>query len=195
MKNTYKALQATAGKRRLPAAVGLLLFAALALLFVGTGPAQAQLGGQFFTLGGKAYAQIVSSNSGFDSFLSLVSPANVPIGGNHDPSWPVVYLGTFPAGTELVFREHMLFNGVNYYTGPASRNPDNVAHAIMTPLGTGAAQFGFEDWWGGGDKDYNDVVFKVWSYPIPEAGTLGLIGAGLVPAAGVLLRRRRVRSG
>lgn len=193
--DTKKALTAAANKRRLPAAIGLLLFSALALLVVGTGPAQAQLGGQFFSLGGRAWAQIVSSNSGFDSFLSLTSPAYVPIGGNHDPSWPVVYLGTFPVGVELVFQEHMLFNGINYYTGPASRNPDKIEHAMMTPLGPGAAEFGFEDWWGGGDKDYNDVVFRVWSEPIPEAGTLALIGAGLVPAAGIALRRRRARSG
>lgn len=39
-------------------------------------------------------------------------------------------LGTFPIGTELIFSDTA--NGKTYFTGPASRNPDKLAHAAIT---------------------------------------------------------------
>jgi len=72
-------------------------------------------------------------------------------------------LGTFPAGTELIFADSA--NGKTYYTGPAERNPDKIAHAAITlknPDGPHHKYLvSFEDFWNGGDKDYNDVEFYV----------------------------------
>jgi hypothetical protein len=40
-------------------------------------------------------------------------------------------LGVFPAGTELIFRLHVNDTGRDYYSGPASRNPDDKPHVIV----------------------------------------------------------------
>ncbi|MGQ9698756.1 MAG: DUF4114 domain-containing protein [Armatimonadota bacterium] len=197
------AVKNTARTRYLSVAYGLLILAALVLMVVGTVPAQAQVGGQFFSLGGAAWARIIGGNTRVLVELSLDSPASMYIGTNLTGPFDPVFLGAFPAGQELVFKAYVPPQTVNgtpagpwtFYTGPAPRNPDGLAHAKLTYLNPSRAVgiFEFEDWWGGGDRDYNDLVFRVTSQPIPEAGTLGLIGAGLVPAAGILVRRKRFR--
>jgi len=72
-----------------------------------------------------------------------------------------VNLGTFPAGTELIFRLDVLNTGYSYYTGAAERNPDSEIHVRIDSTESGAYRFGFEDLFGGGDRDYDDCVFEV----------------------------------
>jgi len=72
-----------------------------------------------------------------------------------------VNLGTFPAGTELIFRLDVLNSGYSYYTGAAERNPDSEIHVRIDSTESGAYRFGFEDLYGGGDRDYDDCVFEV----------------------------------
>ena len=72
-----------------------------------------------------------------------------------------VNLGTFPAGTELIFRLDVLSSGYSYYTGAAERNPDDEIHVRIDSTESGAYRFGFEDLYGGGDRDYDDCVFEV----------------------------------
>jgi hypothetical protein len=45
-----------------------------------------------------------------------------------------------------------------YFTGPAGRNPDKRPHAQVMSSATGL-RVGFEDTYGGGDGDFNDIVF------------------------------------
>jgi hypothetical protein len=44
--------------------------------------------------------------------------------------------------------------------GPASRNPDGIAHAEVTETGERTFLVGFEDVLGGGDRDYDDNIFQ-----------------------------------
>ena len=82
----------------------------------------------------------------------------------------VVDLGTFPAGTELVFHVVADISGrpfgpgpyLDWYTGPASRNADGFAHAWVDGAYTGpygGTAVGFEDLAGLGAANYQDILY------------------------------------
>ncbi|HXG35796.1 MAG TPA: DUF4114 domain-containing protein [Dehalococcoidia bacterium] len=48
--------------------------------------------------------------------------------------------------------------GYRYFTGPASRNPDGKVHARIEQLMPSRLQIVWEDYFGGGDEDFNDCV-------------------------------------
>jgi len=95
--------------------------------------------------------------------------------GTRTPSEPLlpgdfVDLGTYNAGTKLNF--FIISNGANggssvFSSAGAASNPDDFQHVGMfTPNMFAVPQLNspyifvtFEDLYGGGDKDYNDVVF------------------------------------
>jgi cytoskeletal protein CcmA (bactofilin family) len=99
---------------------------------------------------------------------------NVPIGtGNNLPVSDLgneYELSIFLEGEELVFGIYVTNTGETFLSGPASRNPDSVIHAQISENAPGIFTIGFEDLFGGGDEDYNDINFDVTS----------LSGAGLV---------------
>ncbi len=109
-------------------------------------------------------------------------------------------LGSFAIGTELLFRLHVNNTGYDYYTGPASRNPDNHFHArVQTDWMPNEALVSFEDLFNG-PFDYNDLSFSFTNVSgstapptggnvVPEPGTMILVGLGL--AAMGLVRRRQ----
>jgi len=131
-------------------------------------------------------------SAGYTSNLSLDMPTNGlgTLFTNKTASvGSTLTLGTFAAGTELIFRLFVHDTGLTFFTGEASRNPDNVAHATVNAVGN-THFVGFEDLFGGGDRDYNDFKFSVATKAVPDgAATVGLLGLGL----GVLaLARRRL---
>lgn len=132
---------------------------------------------------GAVLAEFVGDPSSlFNNQLFLDSPGSltVPIfqtasttPGALDP------LGPFSAGTPLLFRDQAVLvsdpgsYNVGFFTGTGADNPDGLPHAVFTfdpsdPLSTVAV--GFEDTFGGGDADYNDLLF-----------TLENVGIALVP--------------
>lgn len=70
-------------------------------------------------------------------------------------------LGPYDAGTELIFAAFVHNTGNTWFTGPASRNGDGVVHGATTYEGNCSWIVGFEDLPGGGDLDFNDVIFRV----------------------------------
>jgi len=109
-----------------------------------------------------ATATFCDGSAGYTSDVYLGDPSTVYIGTGHvTPSGTEVDLGAFTAGDELIFFIYVHDTGYTYYTGPGSRNPDGVVHAAVTELGEGLYHVGFEDLWGGGDADYDDINIVV----------------------------------
>ncbi|MHB8079583.1 MAG: PKD domain-containing protein [Candidatus Krumholzibacteriia bacterium] len=92
--------------------------------------------------------------------LSLET-ANTFVFNNHTtPVGTQVVLGTFPVGTELYFRLHVRNTGYDFYSGPASRNPDGYAHArVQAEWQPGTTLASFEDLYNG-PFSYNDLSFS-----------------------------------
>lgn len=96
-------------------------------------------------------------------------------------------LGSFQAGAELAFTMFVKTTGFAYYTGDASRNPDSFIHAAYDLTSNQSLNIGFEDIFGGGDKDYDDLVFSLTNVsvgpsvsPVPEPQIVALLAAGLM---------------
>ena len=134
---------------------------AVALVVAAPAKAEAVIGGQLFATGGTVEIVVQSGTAGFSSQLFLLRPDgtrdNIAVNtevGKH------VTVGPFPAGIELVFGITVLNGGPTFFMGPASRNPDGIAHADVTETGVRTFLVGFEDVFGGGDRDYDDNVFQ-----------------------------------
>ncbi|MDQ7087608.1 MAG: hypothetical protein Q9Q13_07030 [Acidobacteriota bacterium] len=71
-----------------------------------------------------------------------------------------VNLGSFPVGTELIFRLHVRNTSKDYLTGPANRNPDGRCHArAQADWKPGTTLVSFEDLYNGPFR-YNDLSFS-----------------------------------
>lgn len=150
------------------------------------GTSYAVIGDPIITNGlGDVTVEVLPSDAGFTSELWLVSPGAPRFIATNRDTGTMVNLGTFAPG-EMIFELRVLGSGQNYQTGPASRNPDGIAHADVTPETGVSYLVGFEDLFNGGDMDYNDCVFR-FTGVVPAPASAGLFGlAGLVAA-----RRRR----
>jgi hypothetical protein len=126
-------------------------------------PASAQgvIGGRLLATGGTVDIVVQPSTATFTSRLFLLRPDGTRnnIGLNTEVGKHVT-VGPFPTGQELVFGITVLTDGPTFLIGPASRNPDGIAHANVTETGVRTFLVGFEDVFGGGDLDYDDNVFQ-----------------------------------
>jgi hypothetical protein len=139
----------------------LLIAVAAALVVAAPAQAQGVIGGQLLATGGTVDIVVQPATAVFTSQLFLLRPdgtrENISLNtevGKH------VTVGPFVAGQELVFGITELNAGPTFFMGPARRNPDGVVHAEVTETGVRTFMVGFEDVFGGGDRDYDDNVFQ-----------------------------------
>ena len=144
--------------------------------------------------GGNVMVTFVSNGAGFTSELFLDGALGEELGALFNnvttEVGTSVDLGSFAAGTELIFKLFVKQTGDTFYTGFADRNADGIGHAAVES-GEGQLFVGFEDLFGGGDLDYNDLVFaftNVVFTDAPGTDTTGTdttgVNGGMPPGAG-----------
>jgi len=144
------------------------------------------LGGKLFSAGGDIEVGVLPNTASFTSTLFWLVPALNSVGivaTNHDVG-TVINIGSFDRGLEVIFGLFVHNTGNFFLNGDSSRNADSIAHAIVNFTSAETARVGFEDLYGGGDRNYNDNVFQmsgVSSTPVPEPATiLGTLGFGAI---------------
>jgi hypothetical protein len=138
------------------------------------------------------------SNDLYLGVSAAANPSDVFIFNNHANSVGDTYnLGTFDLGTELIFRLYVNNTGESFYTGPAARNPDDLAHArVQADWEANTPLVSFEDLFGTpeGVNGFNDLSFSFTNTSttpaVPEPTSLALLGVGLV-GIGLGMRRRK----
>jgi hypothetical protein len=180
---------------RTPSGNALVLGAIICLIIIsGISGAIPDLGN--LVLAQKSNVSVIfeSSNCGYTNPFGLVSPEPViTLGDKSTPPGTTFTLGTFPEGTQLVFA--IKSDDGTFYTGPGTINPDKVVHAKVTKI-SGGWLIEWEDLYGGGDNDFNDIVFRViatpFGTPVPEFPSPGipLILAAAIGGCALFARRK-----
>ncbi|GJL66148.1 MAG: hypothetical protein NPIRA05_11190 [Nitrospirales bacterium] len=151
---------------------------------------------------GNVTATFQGSNAGYVSSLYL---GDTKLFTSNQTSGSTFDLGNFTAGTQLQFRLEVHNTGQTFYTGNGANNADGLAHAIVNDsFGQGETLVSFEDLLGGGDKDYNDLIFSFSNTNTevdadtnkslvqnPEPSTVLLLGSGIIGLAAWRLRKER----
>jgi hypothetical protein len=141
--------------------------------------------------GGDVVVTFVSNGAGYTSELFLDGAFGDDLGAIFNNATTSVgatmNLGPFAAGTELVFRLLVQQTGHLFYTGPGSRNVDGIVHAMIQDA-AGRVIVGFEDLFGGGDFDYDDLVFAFTNVsPADAPGTGVTTGAAVDEPSSLLM--------
>ena len=149
----------------------------------------------FVTSPGDVIATYEGNSAAYSDDLWLVNDDEFIFNNHASAVGSAVNLGSFAVGTELIFLLHVNNTGFDYFTGPASRNPDQHIHArVQADYAPGTTLVSFEDLFNG-PFDYNDLSFTFTNtstagpgVPEPASWALMITGFGLMGAA---VRRRR----
>ena len=191
----------------------LLVAGVFALGLMLTIPAMAVpvlFGGQMYYAGGNLTIEVLHSDTVYGEVLRLWSGETAydvadgsQIGSTVTLTQAQLAGMGIGVGDELRFGIRVLNTNHDFLVGPGSRNLDGLDHAYVR-FGKSGASVGFEDLYGGGDRDYNDTIFRftgvtasptsigrapgaTTSVPAPAPVVLLLVGIG---ALGYAYRKR-----
>jgi hypothetical protein len=154
---------------------------------------------------GEVFVHFFTGTAGFTSELSGRvgdDPFTLIGTSNETPAGTGMSLGFANVGEEIAFRLFVRNTAHEFFSGPAGQNPDNIQHVAAadfaggsingsSPLPAGVLG-GFEDLFGGGDRDFDDVRFLIRIASVPVPGPVA--GAGipaLMALGGFVWARRR----
>lgn len=136
---------------------------------------------------GEVFLTFIDKDAAFSNDLFLVGQDNRILNNQEAVPNTQFSLGTFAANTLLTFKMTVTNTGFSFFTGDASSNPDSFAHAVYASAASRPLIVGFEDLFGGGDRDYNDLVFSLTNVyaatgptPVPEPESYAMLAAGLL---------------
>lgn len=145
--------------------------------------------------GGPITATYQGNSAAFSNDLYLDNTSQFIFNNHASPVGATADLGSFAAGTVLHFRLHVNNTDNDFFTGPASLNPDNHTHArVQSEWMPGETLVSFEDLFNG-PFEFNDLSFSFTNTsgspnPVPEPETYALMLAGL-GVLGLTAKRRR----
>jgi hypothetical protein len=181
---------------------GLFAVLGLALTFSIAQPAAAAIiGGSVIVQNtGEVFATYRGNSAQYSNDLYLESPdgpfrTSFIFNNKTSPLGVPVSLGSFTAGTELIFHLHVNDTGDDWYSGPAIRNSDGHAHTRITDAWSPTESLvEFEDLRDTpeGNGGFNDLAFSFSNTGsvVPEPGTYALFAAGIVMLLGLQRSRR-----
>ncbi|HET9952169.1 MAG TPA: DUF4114 domain-containing protein [Candidatus Eisenbacteria bacterium] len=125
-------------------------------------------GGQLYYTGGDVTIDVLHSNTAFDEVLQLHSALTVldiadgtQVGSRITITAQQLADMGIGVGDELQFGIRVLDTGQTFVLGSGDKNSDGLAHAyVRTGHDNVFYYVGFEDFYGGGDRDYNDTIFR-----------------------------------
>ena len=136
---------------------------------------------------GEVILTFLSKEAGYSSDLYLQGSTNAILNNQTALAGSQYSLGSFQAGTELVFSMLVNNTGFTYFTGNANVNPDNFIHAIYDITSSQTLNISFEDLFNGGDRDYNDLIFSLKNViiepsisAVPEPEIVSMLAVGLM---------------
>lgn len=146
-------------------AVGLLAIGLFSILSAIAFPSM--FGGQLYYAGGDVTVDVLFKDTVYGQTLQLWSGSNAFDVADGSKTGTRVTLTQVQLegmgigiGDELRFGIHVLNTQQSFHLGPGSRNADGIDHAYVR-LGRSSVTVGFEDLYGGGDRDYNDTIYRI----------------------------------
>jgi hypothetical protein len=148
----------------------------------------AGLGDRLYSTGGEITVEVRPATAGLTSQLVLFNAdgTSTPIATNRDVG-KVVTLPARPLNEELVFGIIIQPKGATFKLGPGDRNPDGIPHGKVVNTGERQYDVGFEDLLNGGDRDYDDNVFRFSGglapnrTPVADDQALTVVQGGTLP--------------
>jgi hypothetical protein len=151
----------------------------------------------FVATSGEVMLTFLSKSADYSSDLFLSGSSSSILNNQKAMVGQQFSLGSFQAGAELIFKIFVNDTGHTFFNGLATSNVDNVLHTTYNAQSGNPLIIGFEDLYGGGDRDFNDLVFSLSNVVIgttpvvsvPEPETYAMLLTGLF-AIGALSRRK-----